>query len=314
MDFSQIDKELQMEFARKKVNAEKLASRNLTRAFANPIYKKLDKLERQLVLEISRCNARSSSHKNLKENLSTIRQEKSNVLKSLKMTENDLKPKYECKKCLDTGFVGGAKCQCYKDKRNKKIIETFGVLINEDCTFENFDTSICKSKTHAENLQKLSKILQKWAEKYPKNDKNNIVISGKTGVGKTYLTSCLANKFLANERSVCFVSAFDMNEAFLKYHTTFDKTKSSWLAPFVESDILFIDDLGAEPLLKNVTRNYLYLVLSEREMFHKPVVITTNFLPMDLLARYDERIYSRLCNKRYSYMCLLEGDDLRISK
>ena len=124
----------------------------------------------------------------------------------------------------------------------------------------------------------------------------------------------MANKFLADDRSVCFVSAFDLNESFLKYHTSFDKTKYLWIEPFIESDILFIDDLGTEPLLNNVTRNYLYLVLSERERFLRPVVITTNLLPSDLMSRYDERIFSRLGNNKYSYMWFIDGDDLRISK
>ena len=314
MDFRQIDKDLQVVYATKKIEAENIASQNLSRANSNLIYKKLDNLERQLVLEISKCKTKNQTYKNLKTNLETLRTEKAKILSSMNLKENDLKPKYSCKICSDSGFVDGKPCVCYKKQKNKKLIEAFGLSVNSSCTFENFDTTICKNTKQADTLQKLAKILQKWAEKYPNNEKNNIVISGKTGVGKTYLTSCLANKFLAEDRSVCFVSAFDLNESFLKYHTSFDKTKYTWIEPFVESDILFIDDLGTEPMLNNVTRNYLYLVLSERERFSRPVVITTNLLPQDFLTRYDERIFSRLCNNRYAYVWQIEGDDLRISK
>ena len=309
MDFRQIDKDLQIEFATQKMNEEKVASQNLLRANSNPVYKKLDSLERELVFEISKKSPRSESFKNLKENLKTVREEKSKVLEKLKLKESDLKPKYSCKICSDTGFVGGRPCECYRKKKSKMLIEAFGLSTNRSCTFENFDTKICKNEKQAEALKKIANNLQKWAEKYPNNEKNNIFISGKTGVGKTYLTSCLANKFINDDRSVCFVSAFDLNESFLKYHTSFDKTKSSWIEPFIEADILFIDDLGTEPILKNVTKNYLYLVLSERERFSRPVIVTSNFNPLEILDRYDERINSRLCNKRYSHMCLIEGDD-----
>lgn len=314
MDFRQIDKDLQVEYARRKIMEEKIASENLARANSNSVFRKLDAIEREIVLELSKSNSQSESGKNLKKNLKTIREEKAKVLALLKLKESDLKPKYMCKICADTGFVGGKPCECYKKRKNDELIKAFGLSVDNGCSFEKFDTKVCKNAKHAENLQKMSKILQKWSENYPKNEKNNIIIAGKTGVGKTYLASCLANELLKKNRSVCFVSAFDLNQAFLKYHTSFDVNKSFWLDPFIESDVLFIDDLGTEPMLKNVTKNYLYLVLSERERFKKPVIITTNLLPAEINNRYDERIFSRLCNKRYVNLFLIDGDDLRVSK
>ena len=314
MDFRQIDRDLQVEFATQKMNEEKVASQNLLRANSNPVYKNLDSLERELVFEISKKNPRSESFKNLKENLKTIREEKSKVLTKLGLKEADLKPKYSCKICSDTGYFEGKPCECFRKKKNKMLIEAFGLSVSTDCSFESFDTKICKNEKHAETLNKILKILQKWSGNYPKNKINNIIISGKPGVGKTYITSCLANDLIKKEVSVCFTSAFDLNESILKYHTTFDKSKYSWIEPFIEADVLFIDDLGTEPVLKNVTKNYLYLILSERERFSRPVIITTNLLPQDIMPRYDERIYSRICNERYAKYFLIEGDDLRLTK
>ena len=121
-------------------------------------------------------------------------------------------------------------------------------------------------------------------------------------------------EFLEKNHSVCFVSRFEMVNCFLKYHTSFDAEKYSWIQPFIESDILFIDDLGTEPKLKNVTINYLYLVLSERERYSRPIVITTNLNAKDILDNYDERIYSRLINKQSGVVFKIEGDDLRMPK
>lgn len=313
MDFREIDKILQQEFAQKKINVEKIVSENLAKVNANAVYRKLDELERQLVLEISKCKTKNQSYYNLKENLETIRKEKSKVLISLDMKMSDLKPHYSCNTCKDVGAVFGRPCSCYKKRKNSELIKAFGLSANKDCSFENFETKICKNEKQAKDLDKISKILQKWAEKYPNNTKNNLIISGKTGVGKTYLTSCLANELLKKDVSVCFVSAFDLNESFLKYHTSFDKTKSTWIEPFIETDVLFIDDLGTEPVLKNVTKNYLYLILSERERFNRPVIITTNLMLNELNNRYDERICSRLCNKRNSNLIFIDGDDLRLT-
>ena len=314
MDFRQIDKDLQIEFANQKVKVEKQASENLARANSSPVYFELDKLERQMVLQISKCKTKNETYKNLKQNLETVRQEKTKVLNKLGLKASDFKPKYHCLRCMDSGFIAGKPCECYKKRKNAELIKAFGLSADTNCSFDKFDTKICKNAKQAETLQKMAKILEKWAENYPNNQKNNIIICGKTGVGKTYLSSCLANKMLAKDKTVCFISAFDLNESFLKYHTSFDATKSSWLEPFIEADVLFIDDLGTEPILKNVTKNYLYLVLSERERFNRPVVITTNLMLDELNNRYDERICSRLCNKRYASLFLIDGDDLRLSK
>lgn len=314
MDLRQIDKDLQLEFAAKKIRAEKLVSETLAKVNSNPVYRKLDGIERELVLEISKCKQKNEKYKNLKQNLETVRDEKNKILASLKIKAADLKPKYECKLCGDAGFVNGKPCVCYKKRKNAELIKAFGLSASVDFVFEKFDTKICKNANHAENLQKIAKILQKWAEKYPEVAKNNIIISGNTGVGKTYLSSCLANELIKKDVSVCFVSAFDLNESFLKYHTSFDGSKSTWLNPFIDADVLFIDDLGTEPILKNVTKNYLFLVISERERFNRPTIITTNLKLDELNLRYDERISSRLCNKRNSALIFIEGDDLRLVK
>ena len=311
MDFREIDRILQAEFASKKVNAENLAAENLKRVNANPAYKTLDSIERGLVLEISKCKSKNETFKNLKQNIETVRNEKEKLLNQFGLKQIDLKPKYSCKVCLDSGFYYGKPCECYKKRKNMELIKAFGLAANKDCSFANFNTEICKDDKQAENLNKIANMLKKWSEKYPNITKNNLIISGKTGVGKTHLSSCLANELLAREVAVCFVSAFDLNESFLKYHTSFDKSKSSWLEPFIDADVLFIDDLGTEPVLRNVTKNYLYLVLSERERFNKPVVITTNLMLDELNNRYDERICSRLCNKRNSNLIFIDGEDLR---
>jgi DNA replication protein DnaC len=144
--------------------------------------------------------------------------------------------------------------------------------------------------------------------------KSKILLMGKTGLGKTYITECVANAFLEKGNSVCFVSAFEMTNCFLKYHSPLEKDKYSWIAPFIESDVLIIDDLGTEPKFKNVTLEYLYLVISEREKYSRPIIVSTNLELGNILDTYGERIYSRLVNKQTSATFKIQGDDLRVSK
>ena len=77
--------------------------------------------------------------------------------------------------------------------------------------------------------------------------------------------------------------------------------------------MLIVDDLGTEPIFKNVTKEYLYLLLSERSRLNKLTVISTNLGPQELMNRYNERIFSRLFNKRESLNYQINGKDIRLS-
>ena len=171
MDFRQIDKDLQVEFATKKINAEKTASENLSRANSNPVYKKLDALERQIVLDFSRCKTKNLSYKNLKANLETVREEKQKILNLMNLKTSDLKPKYACKICSDSGFVDGKPCLCYKKRKNLELIKAFGLSASKDCSFENFDIywikQICQRLSQANHIGGIDSTKDQgiWCEK-----------------------------------------------------------------------------------------------------------------------------------------------------
>lgn len=314
MDIKELNKKLQFEFSNKHYLKVKQSQQVVDRLNSVPAYQKLCALEKDLVFEVASPKTDKKTKTEFEKNLKLLRQQKQNLLKKLGIKESDLVPKFDCTLCNDTGFVGSEKCQCFIKRRNEELLKMGGLDTKKDVTFEKFDTKICKDETQAKNLEKLKNLLQKWATDYPNIKKRNITLSGTVGVGKTYLSECLANQLSARGFSVCFVSAFDMNNMFLKYHTTFDQSKQAQLSPLIDSEFLFIDDLGTEPLLNNVTQNYLYLVLSERERHLKPVIITTNLSPNNILDRYGERIYSRITSKISGTILHLDGLDLRVNK
>lgn len=316
MDLRKIDTMLQSEFAKKRLEAERKASQNLLKVSSVPAYRELSDLEREIVFCVAKEKAKSKPNKaeikKLNDVLDVAGKEKSKILKAFGLKPTDLVPQYDCKLCNDTGFVGGNMCKCYEKRRNQEIVRACGLQSDTAETFDKFDSSIFKDKAQAASSTKLKDRLCEWCNKFPNISKTNLVISGGTGVGKTYLTKCMANALLKKDVGVCYVTANEMNEMFLKYHTTFDSSKLSILLPLTESEVLFIDDLGTEPVLNNVTLNYLYLVISERDRFGRPTIITTNLLPDHIMDTYGERIYSRLMNKRTSAIFHISGVDLRL--
>lgn len=317
MDIKEIDKNLQNEFKSKKILKDTIAYKNSSKAFNNKKYRLLEKIKKEITFRIGELkflDDNSEEIEILDEQLEIIKQNQTKILSNLGLTFESLKPQYECKKCNDMGFIGSKMCDCFKRERNYKIIEQCGISKDELFSFGDIDEKLIKNEKQLTDFKKLKTGLEKWCDSYPKQNRNNIFLSGATGLGKTYLTKCMAKNLLEKGLLVCYVSAFEMNNLFFKYHSTFNHEKEQILIPLLESDVLFIDDLGSEPYLNNVTESYLYLVLSERERFKRPTIITSNFSIDKIVSRYSERIYSRIVNKKQGYTFNISGDDLRINK
>ena len=142
----------------------------------------------------------------------------------------------------------------------------------------------------------------------------NIIISGASGVGKSFLLECMLSELIKQKKYVLYTTAFTMSQNLLKYHTTFDTSKESILSPYLECDVLIIDDLGSGPIFKNVSEEYLYLILNQRLFEQKSVIISTNLTLSEIQDRYGERILSRLVSKNVSKLFKIENSDLRLKK
>lgn len=293
-----------------RLNAENQVEAVLENCLANVKFKTNYQNIKNLEFEIAKAEFEKQDVSMQKELLSVLLKERKSILDELNLTEENFVPNYHCKNCNDTGSFKGKTCSCIKKIMANLINEQIGVCVNTSHTF-------AKSKTENKLTEKNSKIYEKanlWCEKFPDSKYKNLVLCGKTGVGKTYLTECIVNALSKKYVPTLFVTAFGLNNTFLKYHTCFDNTKTSILEPLLNCNVLVIDDLGTEPVLKNVTIEYLYLLINERLTHNLTTIVTTNLSPIEINNRYGERIFSRLFNKTNSLPFNFDGDDLRIKK
>ncbi|MCR5553605.1 MAG: ATP-binding protein [bacterium] len=298
---SQIKEKIKAElFAKRQIAIEK-ANFFKQKALENAEYKALDKTERALVFDIAKNEAEGKKTTDLLKQLEEVKAKKVEVLNKLKISENDLIPHFSCKKCNDTGFYEGEPCSCFKERLNYYLADSNSDNLADFKGFKDFNN---------DNLVKVKNFLLKWA-----TDKNynQILLCGKTGVGKTFLGECALNELKKQGKSVLKVSAFKMNELFTKFHTCFDYERADYLDGMLTADALMIDDLGTEPMKRNITKEYLYLLLNERKEANKLTIITTNFDLEDILKIYEERIFSRLADKKSTKCILIEGKDLRFN-
>ena len=245
------------------------------------------------------------------EDLAQKKEKVEQVLHSFGKTLSYFEPEYNCNICQDTGFANGKKCVCFENAIAKALTKDVGQSIDNSHTFafSNFALFDDEQKTRT-----LFSKMEQWCDSFPNVKAKNILLSGPMGVGKTYLAESIANKLLDKNVNVSFFSAFALNNLFLQFHTTFDDSKFNFLSPLLSCDVLFIDDLGTEPKYKNVTEEYLYLIINERSVNSKSTVITTNLDLDGILSRYGARTFSRICNKSSSILLNISGSDLRLKK
>ena len=225
-------------------------------------------------------------------------------------SESDFEPHTECGLCGDTGIHDGRLCKCVRNE----FIRALGVacdLSPEGFALSDFTTEGVHG-TQAAELGKIYAKMTAYAEKFPDVNRNVIVCTGKTGTGKTMLASATARTLIRRGHSAIVMSAAEFNSLMLKCHTSPYSEREGLLADVMSAEMLVIDDLGTEPRYNNVTCEYLLLVLDERTSKRLTTVVTTNLSPDRILHVYNERIYSRLFDKRRSLTLAFGGDDLRL--
>lgn len=228
------------------------------------------------------------------------------ISKSLGVDADDLRPVYTCEECKDTGFTpDGKRCQCYNRIIKSLVFDLLGISEPE---LPSFADSTLEDKN---GLDKIYEKIKLYCEKFNgKNDKN-LVVSGDVGTGKSFLVGAICNEIEKRGFDALFISAQNLNNVFLKYHTAPIDEKSLYASILIDCDLLAIDDLGCEPPLRNVTNEYLLMILTERAARNSATIITTNLTQNQLLDKYGERILSRLNDKHRGIFLRVVGEDLR---
>lgn len=289
--------------------AQLKAKDNLMKAKQNDDFAKLDADIRSLTIKLCKTDD-TKEIKNIRTEISSLQKKQAPILKKLGMTLNDLTPIYDCKKCNDTGYINGIPCECLMAKVRSAMANLGGLKNKLKYSFETSDSKIVEQN---ESLKKAYLVAKKYVEKFPNFQYPNLVFVGNVGAGKTYLIECIANALIQKSQYVVFSTAFDLNRTIQNSFGVGTLEREAMLAPFFESDLLIIDDLGSEPILKNVTIANLFSVINERQCNNQPTIISTNLDIEEIQERYGDRVASRIFNKRMNLIIPFSGKDLRIN-
>ena len=270
-------------------------------------------------------NGNTTSFNELNLKVENLKKEKEKILQENNIPKEFLEPYYECKICKDTGYIqtqnsASAMCPCLKQKLldisyNKSNISN---LSKEN--FETFNPNIFSDSINPEkyrlNISPRNNIINikskciDFVNNFDNPDTKNLLFTGNTGLGKTFMCNCIAKSLLDKGHLVIYQTAFKMFEIIedYKFKNADSHISKENYENLFDCDLLIIDDLGTE-LTNSFTNSELFNILNTRLLSGKKTIISTNLSPMQLGSNYAQRIFSRIFDR--FKMVKFIGKDLR---
>ena len=222
-----------------------------------------------------------------------------------------------CDICGGSGYVGSNMCECLRElcRQEQKKELTFLNVGRE--AFDQFRLDYYPNRLDPQwgvsirtIMEKTFNTCRKYALSF--NEKSgNLLFSGDTGLGKTFLSACIARAVADRGYSVVYESAGHLFANLERAKFDNDEAAKEDCRKYNACDLLIIDDLGTEMPSQFVTAA-LYALVNDRLLAGKAMIISTNLNTEDMTRRYNPQIASRLRGSftRVTFV----GDDIRLKK
>lgn len=241
------------------------------------------------------------------------------------LMQNGFAPDYlslrpSCPVCADLGYIGTHPCECLKARYARKLTERLSTILPvADQNFESFRFDYYSEKPDArmgisprENIEYNFDECSEYARHFTAHA-GNLLLYGSAGLGKTFLSTCIAKTVSERGFSVAYDTAINILGHFEteKFGGADAAGAVRQIRKYQDADLLIIDDLGAE-LTTAFTTSALYSLLNHRLMVRRAMIINTNLVPGELEKRYSPAIASRILGE-FSQLRFF-GEDIRLIK
>ena len=245
-----------------------------------------------------------------------LREERSALLQAHGWPADYLEPAVDCPRCSDTGYIGNEKCSCFRQKELDLLYARSNLrdVLSED-TFSRFSLDYYSDKPDGSgsspknDARHALETAHAFVDNFGSGDPAGLCFYGSVGVGKTFLTHCIAGELLARGYSVLYQPSYELFETLGTYRFSSEHEMKEAHDVVFSCDLLIIDDLGTE-LTNAFTASQLFLIMNDRALRKKATVLSTNIPPEAFADTFSERVSSRLLG---SYKLLrLSGTDIRM--
>ena len=222
-----------------------------------------------------------------------------------------------CSACGGSGYVGSTMCHCLQELCRQEQKKELALLASGDQCFENFRLDYYSDQVDGKVgvspravMERVFAICRKYAMGFTP-DSGNLLFSGGTGLGKTFLSASIARVVADKGYSVAYETASHLFAKLEKNRFNPDEESRLQAEKLLECDLLIIDDLGTE-LPGNFVTAALYSLLNDRLLAGKPMLVSTNLNVEEIARRYSPQIASRLQGS-FTRLTFL-GEDIRVRK
>lgn len=222
-----------------------------------------------------------------------------------------------CPKCGDRGWRGSEMCDCLRQLCAREQIKSLSSLLElGDQRFETFSLGWYSTEyddelgmSHRENMRMVEQICRSYAEKFGKYQVRNLFLTGAPGLGKTFLSACIARVVSEKGFSVVYDTAVAIFTNFEDAKFGRGEEADAAVERYLSCDLLILDDLGSE-LTSSMSQSALYTLINSRLMADRHTVISSNLSLDDVRRRYQPMIASRL-EGEYRELSFV-GQDIRV--
>ncbi|PHO07332.1 ATP-binding protein [Thermoanaerobacterium thermosaccharolyticum] len=293
------------------------------------VYKKIPEISniddeiKDIGIEISKSIfLKPQKHKDLLENLrsrlNALKKKKADLLRSNGYPETYMEQKFECNICKDTGYVNNKRCKCFEQKLINLYYRQSSI---EDITkienFSNFDYYLYSDKPYKgkmsprENMKSIVDVAKDFIDNFD-NEKESLFFYGDSGLGKTFLSNCIAKELLDRGKVVLYRTAPDLIEGLRLNKLNSDNDSYFEYTDLLrECDLLIIDDLGTEPITP-FSLQEIFSIVNARLLANKKFIISTNLPLSEVMNIYPERLCSRILGN--FKLLNFYGEDIRIKR
>ena len=253
-----------------------------------------------------------------------LQAQRAQLLKELGYEADALDDTPACSCCGDSGWVGGEMCACLKSLCAKEQMKALTALLNltEEQSFDHLRLDVYSNtpwpgaeRSPREHMSRVAAVCEGFARQFPNYPLKNLLLSGGTGLGKTFLSGCVAREVSERGYSVVYDTAINVFAAFETRKFTRDAAEERQARDetrrYLSCDLLILDDLGSE-LTTPLVQSSLYEVVNSRLQANKRTIISTNLSMEQIRQRYTPQIASRI-EGMYRELTFF-GQDIRLNR
>ena len=238
-------------------------------------------------------------------------------LAALHFEEGYLDDSPVCDRCGGSGYLGSQMCECLTELCRQEQKKEISILAGGKENFAQFRLDYYPDRidpTLGVNIRSVMEKTFQNCKRYAltfSEKSGNLLFTGDTGLGKTFLSACIARTVADRGYSVVYESAGTLFTRLERAKFGNDEGARAEVKKYSDCDLLIIDDLGTE-MPGQFTTAALYALINDRMLAAKPMIISTNLNAEDFSRRYSPQIASRLRGsfQRQAFL----GDDIRVKK